>query len=71
MSTYAPAVAIFLLVLSPLYIPIAVTLVHGVSLWRANRGITKRDRQQTLVRGKALAAQARPQLRATEQTAAA
>jgi hypothetical protein len=28
---------IFLMVLSPLFIPIAVTLVHGFGNWRGNR----------------------------------
>ena len=30
-------IVIFLLVLSPLYIPIAVTVVHAFGNWRANR----------------------------------
>ena len=32
-------IMIFLMVLSPLYIPIAVTIVHQFGCWRTNRAL--------------------------------
>jgi hypothetical protein len=34
MSEYIVGIAIFALVLSPLFIPIVVTVIHGVGSWR-------------------------------------
>ena len=32
-------IMIFLIVLSPLFIPVAVTVVHGFANWRSNRAV--------------------------------
>ena len=45
MSTLAACIAILLLVLSPLFVPLAVTVVHGVSVWRAKAAVMKQGRQ--------------------------
>jgi hypothetical protein len=63
MSTYAASIALLLLVLSPLHIPVAVTVFHGVSTWRANC-VVKRQRKQVL--GETRSASARLRLRAAQ-----
>jgi hypothetical protein len=64
-SAYAPGIAILLLVLSPLLVPIAVTLLGGVIAWRAKGAVMKQDRQRKAEPGKAIVASARPRLRTT------
>jgi hypothetical protein len=66
MSTYAAGIALLLLVLSPLHIPVAVTVFHGVSTWRANRVVTTQVRQRKQVLGEGGSSSARPRLRAAQ-----
>lgn len=44
MSEYATGISIFLLVLSPLSIPIAVTLCAGIANWRNDTESPSRQR---------------------------
>jgi hypothetical protein len=62
MSTYAPGIAILLLALSPLFIPIAVTAVHGVKTWRANHAVTAEDSQRGSERHNPRVSSMRPRL---------
>jgi hypothetical protein len=42
MSEYIVGIAIFTLVLSPLAIPIIITVIHGVAGWRATQFAARR-----------------------------
>jgi hypothetical protein len=42
MSEYEAGISIFLLVLSPLFIPIAITVVHAITNWRNDTKLSTR-----------------------------
>ena len=48
--SYVPHILTFLLVLSPLYIPVGVTIVHAIETWRSRSSVpvpaTARERRR-------------------------
>jgi hypothetical protein len=41
-SSYIACIAVFLLVLTPLAVPTAVSIIHAIGKWRPNSAVTDR-----------------------------